>query len=325
MGRPLRHQKPDALYLMTNRCADGQFLMRPDPECRRIISGVLARAADRFDVRLVCYIFVSNHFHVIGGFPKLNRDAFMGRVTCEISDRLNTLRNRSGPMFPIRYHPEELADDQAVRDKICYLLNNPVKDGLVPTADAWPGVTSMGCHRSGEPLEGRWLDHDRWHNLKRRKTTDHTRDEAMRHHSVQLYLPDALDGDTDDERRQSLLDLVETDRQRLHDEAEQKLGCAPRFVGRAGILNRDPRDRPTDSDIDARGQSRRRMFATTEPGALAGLREAHRKRTHAYRLAVEAMRDGDTYEFPRGMHPPGQARCAGHADACAAHRSASEP
>jgi hypothetical protein len=325
MGRPLRHQKPDAFYLLTNRCADGQFLMRPDPECRRIISGVLAREADKLDVRLVCFAFISNHFHVIAGFPRLNRDVFMGRVTCQISDRLNSWRDRSGPMFPIRYHPEELADDQTLRNSICYVLNNPVKDGLVRTADDWPGVTSMDCHRSGDAFEGRWLDHQRWTKLSRRKTTDHTRDEAMDHHAVELHLPDALAGETDEERRQSLLELVADDRDRLHDEAEQTLGCPPRFAGPTAILNRDPRDRPADSDIDARGRSRRRMYATSEPGGAAALREAHRERTDDYRRAVEAMRNGDDPGFPHGMHPPGRARCVGHADACAARRSETDP
>jgi hypothetical protein len=316
MGRPLRHQSKDAFYLITNRCADGQFLLRPDPECRRIIAGCLARQAAKKNVRLVCFSFISGHFHLIAGFPEMNRDTFMGDLTGQISDRVNTLRGRSGPMFPIRYDDVRLCDDQVLREKICYVLNNPVKDGLVANASAWPGVSSMDCHETGNPFEGRWLNHERWKKLSRRKTTDHERCEAMEHYSVELHVPEALDGDTDSERRESMIDLVEKDRQRIHAQAEEEIGAKPKFLGPAEVLRQDCRDRPKNSDVDAPTRTKHRRFASSEPGGTAAYRQKHRERTREYRDAVDAMRNGERSIFPHGMHPPGHPRCIGHADAC---------
>jgi hypothetical protein len=324
MPRPLRHQSEEAFYMITNRCGNGEFLMRPDPECRRIIAGCLARQVDKKDARLVCFGFYSNHFHAILGFPKLNRGSFMSDFTAQVSGRINDLRGRSGSMFPIRYDDQLLCDDQALRDKICYVLNNPVKDGLVPRADAWPGVNSMACHKTGDPFEGRWLNHERWTKLQARKTTDHERSEAMEHYTVDLYLPDALDGETDAEKRETLLELVEQDRQRLHDEAKQELGCPPKFMGAEKILNQDCRARPADSEIDKCGRSKRRMYVSSEPGGAAARRDKHRERTRDYREAARAMRNDEPYEFPHGMHPPGRARCVGHRRAAELFKAATD-
>jgi len=321
MPRPLRHQQADTYYLITNRCMDGMFFLRPDRECRRIIKGCLARAADTHDVRLVCFVFPSNHFHLIGGFPKLNRDAFMADLTGQISTRINSLRGRSGPMFPQRYDDQALLDDASLRQAVTYVLNNPVKDRLVPRADAWPGVTSIDQHRTGEPLVGRWLNHARWTKLRRRKA-DHERREAMETHRVELHVPDAFTGDTLDERRESLLAAVEDDRERIHAEAEQTIGSPPRFVGRPAIVQQHWRDRPTDSDIDGRSRSRRKLCKANKPERVDDYRRAHRLRSDAYRQAVDALHDGEPDEFPTGMHPPGRARCVGHRQAC---RDEAEP
>ena len=327
MGRPIRHQSPDTFYFITNRCCDGMFLLRPDRVCCEIVAGCLARAAEIHKVELVCFGFFANHFHLIARFPLLNRDAFMGDVTGQIADRLNKHRGRSGPMFPERYDAQALCDGTVLKDKIAYVLNNPVKDGLVARADKWPGVTSMSAHKTGEAFQGRWLNHREWTKLRRRKTTDHTKDEAMEAHRIELHVPEALDGDTDDERRASLLELVEDDRQRLHDEAEQNLGRPPTFMGRDAVLACDVRDRPANSPVDDRDKTRwrrRRMFVSSEPGGAAARREKHRERTRQHRAALKRMLAGKPHSFPVGTHKPGKARCIGHEEAVADHQAAAD-
>jgi hypothetical protein len=269
-------------------------------------------------------VFVSNHFHLIAGFPTLSRRQFMEEFTGQVSDRLNSHRDRSGSMFPDRYDAQVLCDDQMIRDKICYVLNNPVKDGLVATPDAWPGVSSFEHHASGDALEGHWLNHDTWTKLSRRKTSDHQRSEAMEKYEVPLYVPEALEGESDDERRASLCELVEEDKERIHDEATEELGCPPKFMGPADIRARNPRSRPIDSDIDRRGRSSRRLFASSEPGGAAARREKHRQRTLAYRAAVDALHNGDPGQFPHGMHPPATVQCVGQSQAWHAYHASTD-
>ena len=146
MGRPVRFVEADKYYFITNRCVMGLFAMRPDDEARRIIKGCLARAADKHDVELVCFMFMSNHFHLIARFPDRTLSEFMCEFQTQISNRLNDYRGRSGSLFPERFDAKALLDEKAVREKVCYTLNNPVRAGLVRQASNWPGVSSMEEH-----------------------------------------------------------------------------------------------------------------------------------------------------------------------------------
>jgi REP element-mobilizing transposase RayT len=185
------------------------YLLTPDDECRRIVKGCLARAADQHDVQLVCFCFLANHFHLIARFPKLNIAEFMEQFQSQLASRINDHRGRTGTVFPTRYHAQALLDETVLLDKIGYVLNNPVNDRQVAAADDWPGVTSMACHQTdANTLEGRWLNHKTWRRYRRRQSDDKGRDEAMETHRLELHLPEALDGETADQRRQSLLAAV---------------------------------------------------------------------------------------------------------------------
>ena len=59
MPRPLRYQpEPNTVFFVTARCIHSRFLMRPSQRVNALIVGVLARAVDRFDVKLfgMCFL-----------------------------------------------------------------------------------------------------------------------------------------------------------------------------------------------------------------------------------------------------------------------------
>ena len=207
-----RHVDPDRYYFLTNRTQEGTFLFRPDAECNRIIAGVLARCVEQHDVELVCFVFMSNHFHLIARFPDSNMSAFMRDLQSQIADRVNTIRgDRSGTVFPKPFDDQVLIGADVLLDKISYVLNNPVKDGLVCCPRDWPGVTSYGCHSDEKNFVGKWFDANKWHNLKRRKSV-HSKEEALREYRVQLHVPTSLPGDTPTARVKKILTRIEEDR-----------------------------------------------------------------------------------------------------------------
>lgn len=309
MARAIRYVSNGHYYFLTNRCLLGQFLMLPDDECRRIIKGCLARAAEAHDVELVCFVFLSNHFHLIARFPKLNMSEFMEQLQGQIAERLNKLRGRSGPVFPKRFDDQALLDEQVLRDKIAYLLNNPVQDRLVRSAEDWPGVTSMKLHYNDEPLEGSWLNHTKWRKYRRRKNSDKGRDDAFEEHQVELHYPASLDGEIRDERRQSLIELVEDHRNDLHSTwstAPHRGGSA---VGAEAILEDfDWWNRP-EQPPDSSG--RRLLGVGIEPGRISEYRQKRREISEAYRRASNAWPDCKKEDFPYGTYPPSCRRCIG--------------
>jgi putative transposase len=54
---------PGAIYLVTRRCAQRQFFLRPSKTTNEVFLYLLAVAARRFGVVVHAYCVLSNHFH----------------------------------------------------------------------------------------------------------------------------------------------------------------------------------------------------------------------------------------------------------------------
>ena len=66
MGRAMtapRQLLPGTTYLVTRRCLQRQFLLRPSKLTNQVFGFLLAIAARRFDVDLHACCVMSNHFH----------------------------------------------------------------------------------------------------------------------------------------------------------------------------------------------------------------------------------------------------------------------
>jgi len=297
-----RVEEPDRYYLLSNRTHQGQYLLRPDAECRRIIKGCLAREVDRKEVDLVSYCFLSNHFHLVARFPEANRGAFMRDFQGELADRVNDHRGRSETVFPAPYHPETILDGEQLLEKIGYTVNNAVRHGLVTHPEAWPGVVSIGAHRSGGPLSGEWLDHNEWYNLSRRQKIP-PRSRAMVEHSVELHVPEVLPGDETAERRRAMLERIERDRKRFCRDAGLDRHQRPENPEYYST-----RDWRTEQNIDEEWCNIRRACAGSDGEAVSEYLESRREIDERYREAANAWKRGQQATFPVGTYPPGRAR-----------------
>lgn len=300
MAGDKRHVDPDKYYMLTNRTEDGTFYFRPDEECTRIIGGLLAKWADHHDVQLVCFVFMSNHFHIIARFPDRNMAEFMRDLQRGLVDRINDIRgDRDGSMFPESYDDEALLDANVLLDKISYVANNPVKAGLVLEAGKWPGITSQDCHTEGGKFSGEWHDSNHWHNLKRQEA-DHDREEALVEYTVDLHIPECLHGETRAQRRQTIVSAIEADRKRLRRE---------RTIERREVVGKDEvkkvpwrRTQP----LEEPGEEESPLCVATQKEAIESYREQREGIDAHYEAALDQMYDPDkTARFPVGTHKPG--------------------
>ena len=297
-----RYEEPERYYLLTNRTEQGRFLFRPDAECRRIAKGCLAWAAEKCGVRLVAYVFISNHFHIVAAFPDASRGEFMREFQGELSGRIGDHReDYDGTVFNDSYHPLPLLDPETLLERISYTVNNAVRHGLVTHPEAWPGVCSFENLRDGTPLVGHWLDHNRWHNLSRRKEPP-PRKAAMVEHVIDLHIPECLPGETEQERRRLMLDKIEEERKRFCFEAGIDRHCRPDSPSEFKTMDWRTKQRLEDESKP------RKACAAKDPSRVADYLEMRRETDADYRAAAEAWKAGEPATFPLGTYPPGCAK-----------------
>ena len=142
MSRP-RPVLPSTTYLVTRRCAQRQFLLRPCEEINRFFLYCLAFAASRTGVLIHAACVLSNHFHLVLTDVSGNLPEFMLWLDGTLARGLNAYYGRWENFWvPGTYSRVELLDPPAVLEKMVYTLTNPVAAGLVCEGSQWPGVRS---------------------------------------------------------------------------------------------------------------------------------------------------------------------------------------
>jgi REP element-mobilizing transposase RayT len=134
---------PGASYLITRRCYQRTFRLRPSPDTTHVLAYCLALALEKTGVVLHAACFMSNHHHVVvtdvrGELPNFLRELhrFSAKALNALQGQWDNLWSAE-PCSAVR-----LADDFDVVDKIAYVAANPVAAGLVPQPDHWPGLSA---------------------------------------------------------------------------------------------------------------------------------------------------------------------------------------
>lgn len=138
-----RRVEPGRTHLISRRCSERRFFLRPSKVVVAVIRFALALACERYGILLHAVMVESTHYHLVltdprGVLPDFQRDldALVGRA-------LNSHYGRGEAFWcPGSYSNVELHDADAVLDKLVYLWANPVQDGLVARPEQWPGFAS---------------------------------------------------------------------------------------------------------------------------------------------------------------------------------------
>lgn len=139
--------------MITRRCTQRQFLMRPDRETNNAFIYCLAEAASRFGIQILFTVAMSNHHHTGIYDPAGNYPAFLEHFHKLFAKCQNALRGRWENFWSSEQTSVvRLVDCHDALDKMIYALTNPVKDGLVERAHHWPGVTSLAANLHGKEL-----------------------------------------------------------------------------------------------------------------------------------------------------------------------------
>jgi REP element-mobilizing transposase RayT len=139
-----REVVPGRDYMITRRCSERRFFLRPDDITNNAFIYCLALAVQRSKVEVNFACAMANHHHTgihdpLGNYP-IFAEHFHGLLARCQNAHLGRFENfwSSEPTSVVR-----LLKPEDILDKLVYAYSNPPVADLVETADEWPGVSTL--------------------------------------------------------------------------------------------------------------------------------------------------------------------------------------
>jgi putative transposase len=130
-------------YLVTRRCVQRQFFLKPSRVTNEVFQYLLATAAQRYGVELHAYCVMSNHYHLVVTDPHARLPAFQQYLDGLVARAINAHLGRRDYFWGSdTFSAVALVGPRDVVDKAAYALANPVAAGLVRAGRRWPGLWS---------------------------------------------------------------------------------------------------------------------------------------------------------------------------------------
>ena len=227
-----RQVVPGRDYMITRRCSERRFFLRPDEDTNNAFVYCLALAAMRANVQVTFSVAMSNHHHTgihdqHGNFP-IFTEHFHGLLARCQNAYLGRFENfwSSEPTSVVH-----LVEPNDILDKMTYAFTNPTAANLVDSVEEWPGVTTFHATLSGG------------HITATRPKHFFTDDGQM---PEVVSLPIARPSGFDSLGQQEWANLVtERVRAKEADHRQQRAAKGITVLGCAGVLRQDPFDCPS--------------------------------------------------------------------------------
>ena len=268
-------------YLVTRRCAERRFFLRPSNKTTNgVFLYLLAVAAQRFEIQVHAFTVLSNHFHLVVTDTHARLPAFHQFLDALVARALNASMGRWEAFWaPNSYSAVTLVSPSDILDKAAYVLANPTAAGLVSSGRLWPGLWSAPEHVGGDAYE-----------VARPKHFFDSKGVLPEKAILQLTPPP---GFTAEEFREKLAASV-ADREV---EAAREVHC---FLGVARVLSQKPTGRPRPGEprrtMNPRIAARDKWKRIEALGRLVAF-------LRSYRSAWAKRREGKTdATFPCGTY-----------------------
>ena len=135
MARKARVLAGSGYYHVVNRGIGQQILFEDDQDYRRFLKYV-KKFSDEEGFEVHAYCLMENHVHLLlHGEARLDR--LMKRVGVTYAHYYNEKYDRTGHLFQDRFRSEAVESDAYFFTVLRYIMQNPVKAGLVNHPGAW--------------------------------------------------------------------------------------------------------------------------------------------------------------------------------------------
>ncbi|MFH1468416.1 MAG: hypothetical protein ABIO70_28765 [Pseudomonadota bacterium] len=285
MSRP-RQILPGSTYLVTRRCAQRLFLLRPSRTVNQVFAFCTAVAAQKFGLLVHSLTVLSNHFHAVLTDPQGNLPRFMAWLDLFVAKALNADYGRWENFWaPGSYSAVRLVTQDDVLAELVYCLTNPVAAGLVARAHKWPGLTTAAL-RPGNTISAA-------------RPERFFRDKGPLPESavLQITRPPGFDHLSDDQ----FFDLLEQHVAEREDQIRSDFRSqGRRFAGVHALRRLKPTDSPNTREPRRKLNPR---IACKDPGRRVEALDQLKAFETAYREALLRWRAGDKeVQFPLGTY-----------------------
>lgn len=259
-------------YLVTRRCAQREFLLRPEPAVNSGFAFMLGLAARRHGILIYAVTVMSNHYHLVVRDTRGTMPLFEQELNSMCGHAFNVKRARREHFWgPRTSQPTYLVELEDVIRMVVYTLVNPVDAGLVERANLWPGLTSYA-----------WLD-GRTITAERPRFYFDAGGEVPESVSFTLSVPPEFGGDARAWEALIHRRVAEEEIRIATDRRREGLG----FCGRKAVRNASVHRR---GDVEEELRERKPLIAAQSEGAfkkaMAELQDFYAR----YRVAVEKLR-----------------------------------
>ena len=190
MSRPLRfipdeyrnwtdsYGRDIAVVEITIRTVLGMFLLKPTPQNRSIIVGVMAHVQQRLKFDIYGYAWLSNHgSYLVGVTGPEHQSAIMREIHSQLARELGRPKysDWDGAFWGRRGRPILVADEVDQIERLAYCLANSTKEHLVTRPERWPGAHAAKALCGSMTDKGIWKNRTKLDALKRRAGSDKRR------------------------------------------------------------------------------------------------------------------------------------------------------
>jgi putative transposase len=165
----------EGIYHLASHGSDTRhlFLVRDD---RTTFLGRLALVIERFDLRLVAYALLGNHYHLVLATPGAQISRALQQLHGWYSRTHNRRHGRSAHLFRAHFFARELRSDADLLAACRYVAYNPVAAGLCSDPFSWPwsstaasaGLVEPAIPLDPGPLRAALGDSNEWQRRYRR-------------------------------------------------------------------------------------------------------------------------------------------------------------
>jgi REP element-mobilizing transposase RayT len=134
---------PNSTYLVTRRCTQRQFLLRPSKKTNQIFLYCLALAAQKTGVLIHAFCVMSNHHHLVVTDPDGRLPEFTAHLHKLVAKCINATLGKFENLWSSEQPSQvTLLEDEEVFKKMIYVVCNSVISFLVDSCYQWPGLCS---------------------------------------------------------------------------------------------------------------------------------------------------------------------------------------
>jgi REP element-mobilizing transposase RayT len=157
MARPLRIEYPGAYYHVIHRGNAGEAIFRSKRDREKFLE-YLAKAVERFGIKLHTYCLMTNHYHFLVETPEANLSRAVQWINVSYAAYFNRKRHRRGHLFQGRFKSILVDADEYLKHLSRYIHLNPVRAKMVEQLVSYPWSSYPAF--VGKATAPDWLDMD---------------------------------------------------------------------------------------------------------------------------------------------------------------------